>query len=356
MPRDPFDLSQVPPDVVTEARRVLDQALLDLSACPLAGSAFGWWIQGHTQACLAGLPDGGTPEAWMALYDVHLRDGASIVMGDPRIGAFVSMTPQAPRPELGASWEEPFLGQVRKKYRISFSRGSKIAEKVYADLRPLSERLILVGSLRRKRPEVADVEFVVLPKDEKDFARAVQEMGFETGAKRRKYTGVLDGVKIELYMAKEPDELGALVLAYTGDYLMNVAMRSKAKRMGYKLDQYGIWKGKKAVLRSPDEKDFFRFLGMDWHEPEQRSLAARSELEKVIRDLLSITMDLSKDEAYRVLYDSDRLKKDKALDSEEEVHLRELHRKQFGDARASMGAEELLELGYTAWEDPEEEG
>ncbi len=52
-------------------------------------------------------------------------------------------------------------------------------------------------------------------------------------------------------------------------------MRSIAKRRGLMLNQYGIWKKGRPVLQSEDERDFFEFLGVRYHEPEERSLARR---------------------------------------------------------------------------------
>jgi hypothetical protein len=179
------------------------------------------------------------------------------------------------------------MGEVRPKERVPLAKGEKIAEVVRAHIEPFTQAMILVGSIRRKRPEIADVEFVIIPKEIEMFDQAAVRLGFSRGAKLRKYTGRSGGLKIEFYIAHEPEELGALMLAYTGDWLFNVAMRSQAKRMGYKLDQYGIWKGRKSVLQSVDEKEFFDFLGMDWHAPEERSLAQRGALRKAVKALLA---------------------------------------------------------------------
>lgn len=60
-------------------------------------------------------------------------------------------------------------------------------------------------------------------------------------------------------------------------------MRMKAKKRGLKLNQYGIWKGEKPVLQSEDERDFFKFLDVRYHKPEERSLAARVKPKKAAR-------------------------------------------------------------------------
>jgi DNA polymerase (family 10) len=76
--------------------------------------------------------------------------------------------------------------------------------------------------------------------------------------------------------------MGAMLFMYTGDFVHNISMRSIAKRRGWKLDQYGIWDAKtgKPLLQSPDERDFYDFLGVDWHDPEDRSFKDRPKKKK----------------------------------------------------------------------------
>lgn len=236
------------------------------------------------------------------------------------------------------------LGQIREKYRISLEEGERIAEKVRQDLEPLSKELFLVGSIRRQRPSIADIEFVVLPKDLDEFDRTVRDMGLEAAGKRRKYTGILDGVKIELYIAHNPKEMGSLILMYTGDYIWNIAMRAKAKRMGLKLDQYGIWKGKKIIFQSLKERDFFDYLEFDWHDPKTRSLAARQELLKMIRGLHETVVP--EEDAKLLSRARDELKEKKYISAEDEARIRQLFDKYVRlEVGASLGAEELVELG-----------
>jgi hypothetical protein len=184
------------------------------------------------------------------------------------------------------------MAEKRKKRRVDRGTAQLSADRMSAWLAARGDTFVLVGSMRRGRPYVGDIEFVVLPKDLRDFHEAMTKVGFRSGEKRRNYVGAgYYGVPVEIYVAHAPDELGAMMLAYTGDYLFNIAMRSKAKRMGYRMDQYGIWKGNTPVLQSADEREFFDFLGMDYHTAEERSLARRVKLQKIARGLLKSTRD-----------------------------------------------------------------
>jgi hypothetical protein len=168
-----------------------------------------------------------------------------------------------------------YLGQVRPKKRIPLKKAEALAEKIYDRLAPLTDFMMVAGSIRRQRSEIGDVEFVVLPKDLGSFIETLENIGYSGG--NRKRVTLIGGIKVEIYLAHHPGELGAMAMAYTGDYLFNISMRSIAKRRGWKLDQYGIVDADtdEVLLQSPYEEDFFGALGVDYHTPEERSLAHR---------------------------------------------------------------------------------
>lgn len=172
------------------------------------------------------------------------------------------------------------LGQARPKKRIPLARAEKLAFRIAASVEPLTDFIMITGSIRRRRPETADIDFVVLPRNLEKFLEAMEEMGFH--GSERKRTGFVEGVKIEFYVAHRPEELGAMVFYATGDFLHNIAMRSIAKRRGWKLDQYGLFDAKTQdpILQSPYEEDFYGALGVDYHAPEERNFATRSKGKK----------------------------------------------------------------------------
>jgi len=59
-------------------------------------------------------------------------------------------------------------------------------------------------------------------------------------------------------------------LYFTGSKEFNVMLRNHAKKLGYKLNEYGIYKGNKNILVD-SEKEIFELLGMKYLEPQERN-------------------------------------------------------------------------------------
>jgi DNA polymerase/3'-5' exonuclease PolX len=60
-------------------------------------------------------------------------------------------------------------------------------------------------------------------------------------------------------------------LYFTGSGDFNVIMRKIAIKMGYTLNEYGIYKNKIDLLSANNEQDIFKFLNMDYLEPCDRN-------------------------------------------------------------------------------------
>jgi len=76
-----------------------------------------------------------------------------------------------------------------------------------------------------------------------------------------------------------PESFGAALQYFTGDKYHNIALREIAIKKGYKLNEYGLFKGKK-LAAGRTEEEIYEKLGMDWMEPELRT--NRGEIEASI--------------------------------------------------------------------------
>uniref|UniRef100_A0A6C0H0B3 DNA-directed DNA polymerase n=1 Tax=viral metagenome TaxID=1070528 RepID=A0A6C0H0B3_9ZZZZ len=60
------------------------------------------------------------------------------------------------------------------------------------------------------------------------------------------------------------------ILYFTGSKDLNLMMRNKAKKLGYKLNEYGIFKGSKNILVESEE-EIFNLLEIKYLEPQERN-------------------------------------------------------------------------------------
>src|SRR3972149_2798738 len=90
----------------------------------------------------------------------------------------------------------------------------------------------ICGSIRRKQPEVNDIDIVAIPKPESDFQFG--EPSLSNYIKRFKFQGAM----IDLYLANE-QTFGTLVLIRTGSAEHNVRLTTIAKYKNMKLKADG---------------------------------------------------------------------------------------------------------------------
>jgi len=163
---------------------------------------------------------------------------------------------------------------MSKGNKIPYSEAAKIASTIEKEIKPLVDVCEVAGSMRRNRPEIGDIEFVVLPKDHDHFLEWCEIHGFSGGRKIQK--GHRQGRKIEFYISPDRESLGSMMFMFTGDFQFNIAMRRRAKNRGLKINQYGVFdelSGEK--LASQTEEDIFSVLEKKWYKPEDRSFSNR---------------------------------------------------------------------------------
>lgn len=163
---------------------------------------------------------------------------------------------------------------VIKKGRIIVTRrGSfvlKLAEKIYRDLKPLSKRICLAGSIRRKEKNPVDIDIVLIPKDKKKISEFLARKGkyLQGGDKRVAFK--IQGVKVEVYFA-EAGSWGATLMAYTGPSGSEIGLRKIARDRGFILNQYGLFKRDTGrFIAGKTEKSIYDALGKKIKPPELR--------------------------------------------------------------------------------------
>jgi DNA polymerase/3'-5' exonuclease PolX len=192
------------------------------------------------------------------------------------------------------------------KPRFPANDALAVAREICAVLKPASEVMLVAGSLRRRRPEVGDVEVLFVPVkrrksdpgqlslagaptvevDEAELAiwqlvqagvlkKRLKANGTETwGTKNRLAVHVASGIPVDLFSAQEAN-WWSLVVCRTGSAHHNIRVCEAAKAKGWHWNPYGAGfydRHKTLVRRVTSERDLFEAVGLPWREPWERNL------------------------------------------------------------------------------------
>jgi hypothetical protein len=132
---------------------------------------------------------------------------------------------------------------------------------------------IPVGSIRRKRPEVGDVDIIITaPIDMIALRKMPWAKSVSGGDKQVNFTYDTPKVtrKINLFSFMDPNSFGGALLHTTGSHQYNVRLRFVALQRGYeKLSQHGLFlRGK--LVAGPTEASIQKEMNVTVREPNQR--------------------------------------------------------------------------------------
>ena len=167
-----------------------------------------------------------------------------------------------------------------RKGKFKAARVRPLADAVRGWIEDIGQRCEICGSLRRQCEEVGDVDMVVSGPT-LAIANRMTEVCAECGPdltimtadlnKSKKSLDLLiDGVQFNIYVAEE-DRWGAMTLFLTGNKVFNVLTRTRAKDMGYKLNQYGLWLGEELIVARTEEL-ILETLELEYLTPKQRTM------------------------------------------------------------------------------------
>ena len=154
--------------------------------------------------------------------------------------------------------------------------GKRIGELVLSDMQPLIEKGAIAGSIRRKKPEVKDIDLVILPKKEflslehiKSILKKYGQLELEGGKViRAKSKG---NIEVDCYVATEKN-YEVILLIRTGSKEHNKRLAIEAMKQGKKLNfAEGLIDIKTKSIIANSEKGIFEALNMKYVEPENRN-------------------------------------------------------------------------------------
>jgi len=138
-----------------------------------------------------------------------------------------------------------------------------------------AEKCNVVGSLRRMKETIGDIDIVVgseFPKRVVDcFVRLPSVKRIIASGRTKASVLHKQGVRVDLEVLPL-DSYGNLLHHFTGSKEHNIRLRTWARSKGLKISEYGVLNVKTGKLHKfRTEKDFFKFLGMQYIEPELRT-------------------------------------------------------------------------------------
>jgi len=188
------------------------------------------------------------------------------------------------------------------KRKFPWADARAVAAEICRELKPhcVPERLIVAGSLRRRKPMVGDVEVLYIPKmvpgirtdmfaapaladcvearleylieARRTIARRPNRLGNETwGDKNKLSVHLASGIPVDFFATTAPNWFNYLVCR-TGPAELNIRISEAAQAKGWKWHPYksGFTDREGNVIPVTSEREVFEFVNLKYLEPWER--------------------------------------------------------------------------------------
>ena len=186
-------------------------------------------------------------------------------------------------PNFGEKSERNILESIeflkRSKGRFLISEALSIAEKIIEELKVLKEvdKISLAGSLRRMKETIGDIDLLVtIKKGYKNGNKKVMDKFISLSGIQKVWDYGLTKTSVRFDLGIDADlravesyEFGSALQYFTGSKEHNIATRKLALEKGLKLNEYGVFKGKKRVA-GENEEEVYKIIGLPYIPPELR--------------------------------------------------------------------------------------
>ena len=179
-----------------------------------------------------------------------------------------------------------------------FPKAWSVAQQVVESLRgvPELQQIEVAGSLRRFKETTKDADIIGAADDPAPVMDAFVKLPdiAKVLAKGETKSSVIfeNGVQVDLRLVK-PEVFASALHHFTGSKDHNVAMRSRAIRMGMKVSEWGLFKtagGVEELIPCQSEEELFRHLGLPYIVPDLRE--GMGEIEAAEKDALPKLVEL----------------------------------------------------------------
>jgi DNA polymerase (family X) len=189
-------------------------------------------------------------------------------------------------PRMGEKHEQKILKAIEDYRRIAgrflLSVAELQAEKIAEHLKdyPGVEKAIPAGSLRRGRETVGDLDILVTGpacSDDTEREKLIEHiiklpglMEIIARGENKVSFRLRGGMQVDVRFLP-PDSFGAAMQYFTGSKGHNVALRQRALKLGYTLNEYSLAKlDNQQVVAGKSEEEIYASLKLDYIPPEMR--------------------------------------------------------------------------------------
>jgi len=158
--------------------------------------------------------------------------------------------------------------------KIPLKEAERIANRIARELKklPYIDKVMVAGSIRRRKPLIRDIDLVVETKKPGKVLSKFVKMKFVKsilGQGEAKATIISKkGIQVDLRVFPH-ESFGSGLLYFTGSKQHSIWLRKIAIKKGYKLNEWGLFKGKKQIA-GKTEKGIYAKLGLKFIKPEKR--------------------------------------------------------------------------------------
>ena len=187
---------------------------------------------------------------------------------------------------FGEKTEENILKHIeiarRGQDRMLLGKAYPIAEELRSGLEKSDnfDRVKFVGSFRRKRPTVGDIDILATsnnPGEAMEEFAGREDVIEVLGSGQTKSSILISGdLQVDLRIVSETS-FGAALQYFTGSKDHNVGLRTLAVEKGLKLNEYGLFDSEENKLAGETENSVYSNLQLDFIEPELRERTGEIE-------------------------------------------------------------------------------
>jgi len=148
---------------------------------------------------------------------------------------------------------------------------------------PEVDQAIIAGSTRRRKETIGDIDILATSKKPEHimerFITLPQVAHVYAKGRTKTMVKLKNGLDCDLRVVPK-ESYGAALNYFTGSKDHNIALREMAIKKGWKLNEYGLFRGKKQVVGHAEE-EIYKALGLRYIEPEMRENTGELELAKI---------------------------------------------------------------------------